>query len=212
MPRHALIVVDMQNYYLRSESAFARFQTAVARDALEYLHRRCYEVVVPNIRRLIDVFHIVELPVIFLRLNGRRQDRQDLHHIFRETHLEALEAGFGEIYPLEGEPIADIIDELEPGETDIVLNKTTFSAFTSTPILEVLEGEGIDTLVMTGLVTSQCVETTARDASDHGYRIVMIEDAQADYNETLHRMSLISSRGVCGGHVVSTQQFLGAGE
>ena len=61
---------------------------------------------------------------------------------------------------------------------------------------------------MTGLATSQCVETTARDASDRGYGIVHLEDCQADYHEISHRASLIASRSVCGGHVLGAEDFL----
>ena len=66
----------------------------------------------------------------------------------------------------------------------------------------------IESLVFTGLATSQCVETTARDASDYGYKIIHISDAQADYDENTHIASLYSSAGVCGGKMMSTEDFL----
>jgi len=58
---------------------------------------------------------------------------------------------------------------------------------------------------MTGLATSQCVETTARDASEKGYIVVHVENAQADYSLESHDASLYSSRGVCGGHIVDAE-------
>jgi nicotinamidase-related amidase len=66
----------------------------------------------------------------------------------------------------------------------------------------------VGTLVFTGLATSQCVETTARDASDRGFRVVHVEDAQADYDEISHTSSLYSSQGVCGGIIVTTEEFM----
>jgi nicotinamidase-related amidase len=62
--------------------------------------------------------------------------------------------------------------------------------------------------VFTGLSTSQCVETTARDASERGYHIVHIEDAQADYDELSHASSLYSSQGVCGGFIMTAEEYI----
>ena len=59
--------------------------------------------------------------------------------------------------------------------------------------------------------TSQCVETTARDASDRGYHVIHIEDAQADYDEVSHTHSLCSSQGVCGGYIVNTEDVIRRG-
>ena len=63
-------------------------------------------------------------------------------------------------------------------------------------------------LVFVGLATSQCVDTTARDAADRGYTVIHIEDGQADYNEMFHNASLFASRGVCGGLLYETDEYL----
>ena len=104
--------------------------------------------------------------------------------------------------------MADVIEEIAPAAEDHIFNKTTFSPFSSTGIMEHLRTSGITRLVFTGLATSQCVETTARDASDMGIEIIHIEDAQADYDESTHMASLYSSRGVCGGNIYSTDEFI----
>ena len=78
----------------------------------------------------------------------------------------------------------------------------------ATDIDRKLKNSGIEGLVFTGLATSQCVETTARDASDRGYSVIHINDAQADYDELTHNASLLSSRGVCGGALYDTSIFI----
>ena len=100
------------------------------------------------------------------------------------------------------------MEALAPAASELRIAKTTFSTFTGTGIHALCLEIGVDSLVMTGLATSQCVETTARDASDHGFNVLMIEDAQADYEATLHEISLFCSRAVCGGQVWSTARFL----
>ena len=210
-PAPALVIVDMQNYYLRSDSPYARYFNFFKAGCLDYIHDRCGRTVVPNIRRLLGRFRDASLPVVYLRLCGTKPDRSDLHPFFAETCRKGALAGFDDVYPLAGDPMADIIGEIAPLRGETVIDKTTFSPFTATDIDTRLRGLGISELIFTGLATSQCVETTARDASDRGYRVVHLEDAQADYDELVHAYSLIASQGVCGGAVISTAGYLGDG-
>ena len=104
--------------------------------------------------------------------------------------------------------MAEIHDEIKPDKGAIIIDKTTYSPFTSTRIKTILLELSVNQIVFTGLATSQCVETTARDASDHGFSVIHIEDAQADYEELAHISSLYSSKGVCGGLIMSTEELL----
>ncbi|MBP7737414.1 MAG: cysteine hydrolase [Spirochaetes bacterium] len=207
----ALIVVDMQNYYLKRESPYCRYFNTLQPGCLNYIITRCEKIVIPNIRRLAEAFRKKSLPVILLRLCGSDPEREDLHHFFRDTYHRGKRAGFDDVYPLESDPWADIIGLIGPLPSDIVINKTTFSPFTGTGIDSILREKGITTLAFTGLSTSQCVETTARDASDRGYGIIHLEDAQADYDEMSHTSSLYSSQGVCGGNITKTGDYIHAG-
>lgn len=203
-----LIIVDMQNYYLRRESSYFRYFDHLYPGSLEYIHDRCRDIVVPNITKLIDFFRGNREEILYLRLCGKMKDRSDLHRFFRETWEHGTRSGFNDVYPLSSDAMADIITEIAPADGDHVFNKTTFSPFSSTGIMEQLRVLGITRLVVTGLATSQCVETTARDASDMGIDVIHIEDAQADYTESTHIASLYSSRGVCGGIIYSTDEFI----
>ena len=64
------------------------------------------------------------------------------------------------------------------------------SAFNSTPLHMILQNMGKRTLVLTGLITNGCVESTARDARDLGYRVVLVGDACATYSDQTHRRTL----------------------
>jgi nicotinamidase-related amidase len=204
----ALIIVDMQNYYLRRDSSYWRYFNSLQPGCLDYLIRRCETVVIPSIRLLLGHFRKRGLPVIFLRLCGRDPDRNDLHPFFRETYRKGKRAGFDDVYPLADDPWAGIINEVGPQHSEHIVDKTTFSPFTRAGFDELLKKSGVSSLVMTGLSTSQCVESTARDASDRGYVIVQMEDAQADYDETSHGSSLYSSQGVCGGLITSSRDYI----
>ncbi len=206
--RHALMVVDMQRYYIEPESSFSRYFEHVHPGAMKYIEERCRTTVTPNIQALLQHARLAEVPCVYLRLCGTHSDRSDLHSAFRSSYDRAGQRGFPDTYPLQSDPWSDVIPAIKPMPEDAVFCKTTFSGFTKGQALEDwLRQAQITTLVMTGLATSQCVETTARDGSERGFSIVHIQDAQADYEELLHRASLISSQGVCGGCILTTEQY-----
>ena len=80
---------------------------------------------------------------------------------------------------IEGTPGADVIDELQPRKTDIVVTKTRYSAFVGTGLNETLRSGGIDTVLITGLMTNYCSVTTARHAHDLDYKVIFVHDANA---------------------------------
>lgn len=206
----ALLVVDMQRYYLQPDSDFHRYCEARRPGCMAYISRRSHSVVIPNIARLLEAFRSTGAPVIFLKLCSRDAERRDLHRFFHETWSAARPHGFRNVYPLHDQAMAGVVDALAPVERagEAVVEKRTFSGFTESALHDRLQDLGITTLVVSGLATSQCVETTARDASERGYEIVHIEDAQADYDEQMHYASLYASQAVCGGDVRSTLEFL----
>lgn len=203
-----LVVVDLQRYYVDPKASFVSFFESVHPGASHYISQRCRDIVVPNLSRVVGRTRALGRPIIYLRLCGTRDDRSDLHRHFLKCYHEALAAGFPALYPLASEPLAEVLPEVAPQPGDHVLDKTTYSGFTSSSIESLLRSLKLDRLVMTGLATSQCVETTARDASDRGFGIVHLEDCQADYHEISHRASLFASRSVCGGHIWGSDEFL----
>jgi len=204
----ALIIVDMQKYYLENDSVYFEYFNSLYPGSLSYIINRSYNITIPNIIKIKKSFKKLNLPVIYLRLCSSKPDRSDLHRFFKKSYEDGLARGYNGVYPVKTETAADIIDELKPEENDLIVNKTTFSPFSSSDIDNILKSMNITTLVFTGLATSQCVETTARDASDRGYDVFHIHDAQADYDEITHDASMYSSRGVCGGAIYDTDSFI----
>jgi len=203
-----LVVVDMQRYYLEAEAPFFQYFERVRPGTMDYMLERC-EFVVPNIARLLARFRERAFPVMFLRLCGTAVDRSDLHANFRDVHRRAERAGFLDAYPLEGDLFSEVIPALAPRAGEAQFCKTTYSGFTTSEFGPWLAASGLKTLVFTGLATSQCVDTTARDAADRGYQIVHVEDGQTDYEETMHHAALYSAQPLARGGILSTEQLLG---
>ncbi len=206
--RCALLIVDVQRYYLLKDSSFHAWSCRRKPDALDYIGQRVYATVVPALKNLIGFFRQRDWPVAYALLAGEREDRGDLHRYFRHSNMEAQARGFKDLYPLRSQEMAKVIAEIEPEPKDLLFHKTSFSAFSTSDIEIKLRALGVDILVMAGLATSQCVETTARDASDHGFSVVHIEDAQADYSQDRHNASLYASAMVCGGWILSSADFM----
>ncbi len=78
------------------------------------------------------------------------------------------------------------------------MNKTTYGTFASTGLDHTLRFMGIDTLVIGGVVTNVCVETTARDAADMGYQTILVDDACAAFSPEIHEATLLSFQGPFG--------------
>ena len=204
----ALLVVDLQRYYLDPEASFVRYFNHRYPGAMEYVAQRCQNVVLPRLAPVVEATRKQGRPVIYLRLCSQIADRSDLHRHFQRAYRQALELGFSDLYPLSHERMAEVAPEVAPATGDLVLDKTTYSGFTSSPLEAELHRLGIETLVTTGLATSQCVETTARDASDRGFQVLHLEDCQADYEDITHRASLFCSQNVCGGNCWEASDFL----
>ncbi|MGP1673735.1 MAG: isochorismatase family protein, partial [Candidatus Limnocylindrales bacterium] len=84
----------------------------------------------------------------------------------------------------------DIVDELAPIAGEVVLRKTAPSAFGGTPILGLLNGLGVDTLVVAGESTSGCVRATVVDGKAYRYRMLVAEECVFDRHEAAHAINL----------------------
>ena len=104
--------------------------------------------------------------------------------------------------------MAEIVEEIKPLPGEPVLDKQAFSGFTNPQLHNLLGAQNISTLVVAGLATSQCVNSTVRAASDLGYGIIQLYDAMADYDEQSHNAALISSVGACGANILSTHELI----
>jgi nicotinamidase-related amidase len=189
--RAALLIVDMQNGYVRAEYGMGQYLREQYPDLARYYFDRQARVVVPNIVRLLDRFRQARRPVLHVTFGAHRSDASDWLPSRRRVD-EAIErtTRHKTAVLVLGTPEHAIIDELAPRPDEIVVNKVTRGAFNSTGIDQVLRNMGAQYLVVVGCITNVCVETTARDAVDHGYDVVVVDDGTASFNPEFHDASL----------------------
>jgi ureidoacrylate peracid hydrolase len=179
LSRLAVIVVDMQNDFAAAGGMFERagIDISVIRPAIE-----------PTVR-LLDAARQAGVQVVYLKM-GFLADLSDSGAPASPTWLKHLQlhAGYNITAP-DGTPsrilIRDtwntaIIDELTPHDGDLIVWKHRYSGFFETALHDMLQAEGIDTLLFVGATTSICVESTVRDAMFRDYHCVVIEDCVAE--------------------------------
>lgn len=180
--RTALLVVDMQ--YLDAHPDYGigkRAQEKGTAHLLEGYFKRV-ESITQVIANLLGASRRAGVEVIYVTIASQTYDGREISRIHREHNLLA---------PL-GSREAEVLDEIRPRGDEIVLQKTTGGVFNSTNIDYILRNIGIETLIVTGVVTNGCVETAVRDAADHSYKVILVPDACAAFSDELHENALAS--------------------
>jgi nicotinamidase-related amidase len=113
---------------------------------------------------------------------------------------------------IRGEAGHDIIQALYPLDSEVVIDKPGKGAFYATELSDVLEKYGIENLLVCGVTTEVCVNTTVREGNDRGYRCVVISDGCASYFPEFHEMGLkmIKAQGGIFGWVADSAAVLKA--
>ena len=161
--RSALLVIDMQRYFI-DPSSHAFIPSAAA--------------VIPRIARLAERFIERGLPVVLTR------------HINTDQDAGMLSRWWSDLIR-EDDPLSAITPELAlPGA--IELRKTQYDAFHGTELERMLTERGVERIVVTGVMTHLCCETTAREAFVRGFYIYFAVDGTATYEEEYHRATVLN--------------------
>jgi ureidoacrylate peracid hydrolase len=164
--RAALLIVDMQEFFL--DPASPTF-TCGGRAVL------------PNVKRLIGAFREANQPVIYTR------------HVHSPDGSDAGIMGWWwEGMCVEGTPESEVHADIAPLEGEKVVLKHRYSAFYSTDLETVLRCLRVEDLVVCGIMTNLCCESTVRDAYYRDYRVFFPADATGSVSEEMHRASLLN--------------------
>ena len=202
--RSALVIIDMQRDFLEPGG----FGEMLGNDVSQL--RRTIE---PN-RRLLRAWRDAGLQVIHTR-EGHRPDLTDLPPAKKRRGRGTTTIGdsgpMGRILA-RGESGHDIIPELYPLEVEPVIDKPGKGAFCQTDLELTLRNRGIETLLVCGVTTEVCVNTTVREANDRGYDCLVLEDCVGSYfPEFQHAgLEMIKAQGGIFGWVSSSPKLLAA--
>ena len=197
----ALLIVDMQNeFVLRDFGEALTFKEMGEWERWIPFHDRLDDVVIPNNKKLLDFFRENSMPVTFGRIACLREDGED------RSPVQKSEGWNGMLLHVDSFG-AQMIDELTPLPGEIVVNKTTDSVTTGTNYLNLIRNMGIETVVVTGIVTDQCVASTVRGLADDGFNVICVEDCCAAPDMELHDTEL-KIMNVIYCNVLSTEETI----
>jgi nicotinamidase-related amidase len=202
LARTALIIIDMQRDFLEPGGFGAALGNDVSR--LQVAVGPCRDVLAAARRSGVLVIHTRE---------GHRPDLSDAPPHKVERGDPALRIGapgpMGRIL-VRGEPGHDIIPELYPIAGEPVIDKPGKGAFYQTDLELMLKNRAIDTLLVCGVTTEVCVNTTVREANDRGFRCIVLSDCCGSYFPEFHQMGLamIKAQGGIFGSVSASKPLL----
>lgn len=190
----ALIVVDMQNSFCADEGGCGKPGLPIQN--LKTAIQPCV--------RLVAAARKASIPVIYTRYMYR-PDYADggvlIKHLLPELKdAQALQSGTWDV---------EVIPELTPLDGDFIVDKNRPSSFYGTNLESILKGIGADSLVVCGVTTNCCVESTVRDASHRDYKTFVVQDAVAELDDERQQVSL-RSMAMLFANLVSVSDVEGA--
>ncbi|HVB47388.1 MAG TPA: isochorismatase family cysteine hydrolase [Burkholderiales bacterium] len=204
-PAHcALLIIDMQRDFVDPGG----FGEALGNDVA--LLRKA---IAPT-RRVLEAARDLGMLVIHTR-EGHRPDLTDLPP--SKKLRGRLKTGIGDRGPMgrilvRGEYGHDIVDELKPVAGEPIVDKPGKGAFYATDLDAILHDRGIRQLVVCGVTTEVCVNTTVREANDRGYDCLVLEDCVGSYFPEFQKaaLAMIKAQGGIFGWVGNSQRLLEA--
>lgn len=197
-PTHsALLFVDVQNFAAhRNGAEFTDLSEAEFQAKYGWFFEQMKTQVVPRMQALQKGCRAAGVEVLYTTIESLTKDGRDRSLDYKITGFNVPKGSWD----------GKVIDELAPGEDEIVFPKSSSSVFVSTHIDYVLRNLGVKQLVISGIITDQCVESAIRDACDLGYLVTQVTDACMTYTQDRHDYSLRAVSGYC--RQVTTEQLL----
>ena len=180
----ALLIVDVQNYCAHPDGTGSHNLDAQRR---HYLFGSLRKTVIPNLQLLQSACRRAHIEIVYAAVENMTRDDRD----------RSLDYKISGINVPRGSWDARVLEEIAPAEDEMVFRKTSSSVFISTNIDYVLRNLGVRSLIVSRMMTDQCVESAVRDACDLGYLVTLVTDACTTDSAERHQQSLIGIRGYC---------------
>ena len=173
----AVIVIDVQNDFCAAGGAFAQEGSDVTR----------IREMLPRLQHFLEASRKLDVRIVFVRYE---YDSASVSEVVATR--DRLLGGSRVPCCRPGSWGAEFCSPVEPRSGEPVFTKRYYSAFSSNRFVKFLRQTGIQTLVLTGVLTNVCVETTARDAELWGFYTIVVDDCVASDSLTLHEAALVN--------------------
>jgi ureidoacrylate peracid hydrolase len=178
--RTALVILDMQHLMAHPDYGVGRLASEKGLESLRDYYFGEVEAIIPRIELIKSACRKAGIDVLYSHIAAKTTDCRDLLPVLRHYDLLA---------PKDSKE-AHILDTLSPDPGDLVIPRVSLSLFTAPTADQALRNMGIDTLLLTGVMTNVSLETAARDATELDYKVCVVEDACAALTPADHRQGL----------------------
>ncbi len=184
----ALLFIDVQNYSAHREGAeFKDLPEAEFNEKYGWFFDQLDTRVIPNMQAIQAACRSAGVEVMYTNIESLTLDGRDRSLDYKITGFHVPKGSWD----------GKVIDQIAPQGDEIVLPKTSSSVFVSTHVDYILRNLGVRQVVLSGLLTDQCVESAIRDACDLGYLVTQVEDACLTHTQDRHDNSLRAIKGYC---------------
>lgn len=186
----ALVLIDMQKFvlgeHLVKNAVRAGLDESTVREVVKEYDEHV-KIAVENAQRILNSCREKALDVIHVRMQGPTDNPR---------HTAKVNRKIGLIVPPRFED-GEFIDEVKPMPGELVVTKTNGGALSGTNLDFMLRNMDIESLILVGFLTDQCVLATSLHAADLGYDVLIVEDACAARSKMLHDAVLLAQKDVC---------------
>ena len=159
----ALLIIDMQSCFLDEKYHQVYIPSATS--------------IIPNINEMVRYFESKQRPIVYTK------------HIDDVSDPKMMGVWWEALIDRE---IGEIYSKINLSKNALIVEKTQYDAFLKTNLDELLSERNVKSVVVVGIIMGLCVETSARSAFTHGYRVFLPVDASATENRKLHEASLLN--------------------
>ena len=188
--RSALLYIDVQNYNARADGGEYKDEGLTPEQAAEkydYFFEVLEGIVIPNMQQLQNACRQKRIEVLYTTIESLTRDGRDRSLDYKITGFNVPKGSWD----------GQVLDAIRPHDDEMQFPKTSSSVFISTNLHYILGNLGVDFLIISGLLTDQCISSAVRDACDLGYLVTLITDACATYSSERHETSLGHIKGYC---------------
>jgi len=184
----ALLFIDVQNFAAHRDGA--EFDGLPPDDFAQkygWFFDQLDTYVIPNMQAIQSACRTAGVEVMYTTIESLTLDGRDRSLDYKITGFNVPKGSWD----------GKVVDQIAPVGDEIILPKSSASVLVSTHIDYVLRNLGVKQIVISGLITDQCVESAIRDACDLGYLVTQVTDACLTYTQDRHDHSLQTIKGYC---------------
>ncbi len=183
----AVLFIDVQNYTVDRSGGEFRDLPGTDLEKYSYYFERLDKIVIPNLQRIQHSCRRSGVELIYVVIENLTADGRERSLDYKISGIEVARGSWDARLP----------DALAPDADEIILRKSSSSAFVSTNVDYTLRNLGKRQVILCGVLTDQCVESAVRDACDLGYLVTLVPDACATYTAERQAASIRAIRGYC---------------